>query len=175
MIDSIYSEIKSLGIRKSKYGVGKIMGECYWVHKSAIQEINSFAIQDLINKKIDLFSLYCEKNNIVFDYNIIKINLKNNKFSMINSPDFDISEEPIVGDVYSSIDGISYKLSKKKSNCFVYHHKWLFVGEGYSGFCYLNSMKRSLLWKSILGNNKLISSKIGLKSYWEHWTKNNNI
>ena len=51
----------------------------------------------------------------------------------IRSPDFDKNDEPIAGDsILVSRDG-SFKFTKQKKDPQIYHHKWLFVKDDYTG------------------------------------------
>lgn len=66
--------------------------------------------------------------------------------------------------IKETADGI-YKLTKKKSNPQIYHHKWTFVSSDYNGFSVEQSKLRSEAWESKLkGVNK---AKIGYKDYWK--------
>ena len=49
---------------------------------------------------------------------------------------------------------------------YIYHHKWLFVAEDYSGFDVSASRVRSQCWVALTGIDR---SKIGRKSYWEQY------
>jgi hypothetical protein len=52
------------------------------------------------------------------------------------------------------------------SDPLIWHHKWEFVSDDYTGFDVEQSKERSLQWKSKIGTNKDISNRIGRLSYW---------
>ena len=66
-------------------------------------------------------------------------------------------------------------VTKQKTNPQIYHHKWNFVKDDYPFFNVCESIERSIQWKSIIGSNKEISSKIGTLNYWIDLLHKNNI
>lgn len=153
---SIDKQIKTKkgSIIKRYKNVGKKMGNDLYFHKIYVSEY----INDKIYYK---FKSYLPDN---FEFNILKFNDKNNTISFINSPDFDISDEPIVSDSYKVSQDGKVKLTKEKSIPQIYHHKWLFVKDDYSGFNVPKSKERSERWLEV--SDKINMSKIGFKGYW---------
>ena len=92
-----------------------------------------------------------ETNRLNIKWNIIKFDRRTKNVSFIDCPTFDILNEPIIENSY----------------CFhkVYHHKWMFVSDEYTGFNVKKAKKRSELIESI-PNIKSLKSKIGNKDYW---------
>lgn len=135
--------------------VGKLMGDDLYFHKNYVSE---YIDPDFYNK-----TKYLLPNG--FDFNIIKYNEKYGTISFIDSPDFDTSDEPIVGDSYKvTTDGrITY--TRRKNIPQIYHHKWLFVKDDYSGFDVEKSKERSKKWLEY--SDRINMSKIGYKNYWE--------
>lgn len=163
-------ELKDLKLKKySKYGIGKNMGSQVWVHKNYVTKI-------MTEKEFKEFSSYFPND---FDYEIIRWEEKKNEIAFIECKDFNESNEPIVGRVQRiqkiDTDYIIHKETKPHKDPAIYHHKWMFVEDDYKGFNTLESKKRSVQWKSILGVNKEVSSKIGKKSYWDQWLKLNGL
>lgn len=144
---------------------------CLYVHKSNIEEmlklIQEEDIKDKIKNQISIF----ENQNYKFE--VIKYDSRNKRLSLIESDDWNESNEPNVGNGYC-IDlntGIN-KYIKGKGQ--VYHNKWMLVSEDYDGFDIEKSKKRSDLCNSItiIKENKI---KIGYKEYWENLLKKNGI
>ena len=93
---------------------------------------------------------------------------------MIQSPDWDTANEPIVGDSLT-IDIISgeEKLTRQKpNNPQIYHSKELFVASDYKGFDVIKAKERTKLWNSIPNIEK---NKIGYKKYWINLLSKNGI
>jgi hypothetical protein len=135
-------------------GVGKRVGYDYYVHKSA---------EDVVPN--DVLSKAKEKIGD-FEYDIVKYNNKDNSISFIESPDFDVVDEPTVGkSIKVSADGqIS---GPRKGGVTVYHHKWNMVRPDYIGFDYQDAIERSVRWTQMLEGTGINRNKIGNKNYWE--------
>jgi len=133
-------------------GFGKKMGNDVYIHRK-YENVIPFNI--LNNNKTLLPD--------TFNYTIIKWNKKDNSMSFIESIDFNISDEPIVGDSIKIYNNI-VKYRKKPNRDQIYHHKWMFVKNDYDGFNYINSKLRSLKWYKKYNYD---SKKIGYKDYWD--------
>jgi hypothetical protein len=59
-------------------------------------------------------------------------------------------------------DGTTRHLRQPKDP-YVYHHKWLFVADDYTGFDVRESKARSRAWMQLADVDR---SRIGKKSYW---------
>jgi hypothetical protein len=153
--NSLNAELKKVGLKRGNkiYKVGKdIHGEVY-VQK---QYENQFPKALLDKAKSVLPSN--------FKYDVVKFALKTGTFSFIISKDFDTNEEPSVnGGITVKQDGSSKTFS---DHGWIYHHKWMFVGDDYKGFDVDGSKKRSLEWVKLPNIDK---SRIG---QWEYWNKN---
>lgn len=136
---------------------GKKMPLGYYVHKNykhVFEHLYSVNISQYINK--------LPKD---FQYTIIKFNPKTRNVTFTYSPDWDTpAHESIVGDAIMVRAAGSTKKIKQHKDPWIYHHKWMFVADDYTGFDVERSKKRSKQWTSIPGINK---SKIGKKSYWD--------
>ena len=134
--------------------VGKLMGDDLYFHKNYVSE---YIDPDFYNKAKSLLPKG-------FNFNIIKYNEKYGTISFIDSPDFDSSDEPIVGDSYKvSTDG-RITFTRKKAIPQIYHHKWLFVKDDYKGFDVEESKERSKEWLEY--SDRINMSKIGYQNYW---------
>ncbi len=159
-LSPLISQATKIGIppRSKKYGVGKQMGDDLYIHKQ---------YSNILPKNYHDFLHTLELNAPNFDFQIIKYNHKKNQYSFIQSPDFDTSNEPIVGNIVVIDNDKNLRFISKKKDPQIYHHKWSFVANDYFGFSVSDSIERSISWKSKVGNNKEISSRIGTKSFWE--------
>lgn len=135
--------------RSKRFGVGKEIGGDIYIHKSS-----GHVLPEPVRKKIAL-------SNPGIEWTIIKYNPGSGSISLIESPDFDVSDEPIVGRSYQVNTG---KTSNPPKDPFIYHHKWLMVADDYPGFDVGLSKARSRAWQSIDGLDK---SRIGKSSYWQ--------
>lgn len=167
--------------------IKKVAGSLY-AYKSNIKELKS----KLSKKQLDLFNNLWHKINednedfLAKDY-VVKYNTKNDAvtFSVVLGWDnlLPHSElyEPII------LMYIRYKpvLQNTKScdweRCCktpvklqVYHNKWQFVSETYTGFDIQKSKERTQHWNSI-PNIKSLKSKIGYQEFWQELLKANRM
>lgn len=149
---------KKGSIIKRHHLVGKRMGDCLYVHKDYIHGYLAHGTYNEYKSHLP--------ENFVFD--VVKIIMTNgvlNALSFISSPDFDSADEPIISDSYKVNRNGELKFTKEKKSPQIYHHKWLFVKDDYSGFNVSLSYKRSERWLTV--SDKLNMSKIGYKAYWD--------
>lgn len=151
-------------IAKRGKRVGKLMMGAIYIHKSAISTLS-----------IDEKTLYNNKLQYIgdFSFDIVKINLKESSVSFIQSPDWDVNPEPSVGDSIIVKSNNSIKITKGSN--LIYHHKWMFVSDNYTGFDVAESKQRSELWMNhpkilTLKSDKYekFNSKIGRREYWNN-------
>ncbi|MEO2013883.1 MAG: hypothetical protein ABGZ53_05880 [Fuerstiella sp.] len=144
--------VAKLPARSRRFGVGKEIGGAVYVHRS-YQHLLPVAVRDATPSIPD-----------GFDYTVVKYQLKTETVSFIVSDDFDSADEPAVGDVYTvKSDGAS-TFRRQSKDPWVYHHKWLFVADEYTGFDVEAAKERSRLWMSL---DNIDFRRIGKKSYWE--------
>ena len=148
----------------------KKIGGSIYVHKSNLKELKSMINEDDFNQ-----ILYIKDNLLKdFDFAIIKYNKKDNRVSFIESKDWDTAREPIVGDSYTTdIFDIEFKIIKSKGQ--IYHHKWMFVADDYTGFNINESKEWSETWTKTLPHDRSIKSRIGYKKYWDEILKEYNL
>ena len=140
-----------LPVRCRRYGVGKEIGGAVYMHKSYAH---------LLGERIEAAKARIPQG---FCYSVVKFMPATKAVSFIASPDFDVTPEPTVGDLWTvSADGPA-KLRKRLADPFIYHHKWLFVADDYAGFDVLESKERSLMWLSL---PTIDFQQIGRRSYW---------
>ena len=137
---------KGSSIQRSKYGVGKQMADAIYVHKNYGDRI---VPQNILQKYKDVL----ESEFPDFQYNCLKIDNNRNRIAFQESPDFDTAREPVVGD-WIAIEFLDDKFDKCKittghSN-YIFHHKWLWVGNDYTRFDVQKSWEWSKKWLSTL-------------------------
>ena len=149
--------------------IKKVAG-AYYAHKSNIDELLSF----IPLKHRELVFAVCELCDK--EYTVVKYTEE--AVTLIYSPDWDTANEPEVGvqyryklcDVFNN--NLEYKVLPGRGQ--IYHNKWQFVSDDYSGFDIGEAKDRTLLWNAI-PNIKAHKSKIGYKKYWVALLKMYNI
>lgn len=136
---------------------------CYYVHKSNYEELSNYFRENEYHPYIAIAISYC--NKYFPNYEVIKYDSKNHTVSCIESPDWNTSMEPIVGDsCITYLDTGEVKIVKgRKNNPQIYHNKWQFVSEDYAGFDVEEAKHRTEIWNKIPNLDK---SRIGNKNYW---------
>lgn len=150
--------------RNKSTGSGKAIGGKLYLTK----ECSS------VCKRIDAAHAYLPDN---FDYQVLRVDEKGGEYSFVASPDWNESNEPIVGESYTVklLDEDLLEVKHRKANTNkkqIYHHKWLFSG-GHS-IEEIDAMRRSLSWLAI-DRERSHSSKIGYADYWDAWLKLNRL
>jgi hypothetical protein len=147
--EKILKTKKGSVIKRSKYGVGKLIGGSLYLHRNYLN-----SLPGEIGKRV----LDAESTINGFEYNALKIGKDNVTF--ISSPDFDSSNEPTVGNyVVVKNDGTTRTGSSKS----IWHHKWLWVKDDYSGFDVMDSFERSMKYLKL----DIDFSRIGNKKFWD--------
>jgi hypothetical protein len=136
-------------IKRSKYGVGKFIGGNLYLHRNYLD-----SLPGEMGKRV----LDAEQNINGFEYNALKIGKDNITF--INSPDFDSSNEPMVGNYIVVKNDETTRTGSSKS---IWHHKWLWVKDDYSGFDTMDSFERSMKYLKL----DIDSSRIGNADFWK--------
>lgn len=140
-VGSTLKTLKGSAIKRSKYGVGKEIGGQIYFQKDYWDMVIP---QDEYEEAIDML----EEVYPDFEYNCLRYDPKKRQISFQEAPDFDTAREPIVGD-YITVDLINGKVSKGHSN-YIWHHKWLWVTNDYTGFNVAESWNWSREWLSVL-------------------------
>lgn len=136
----------------------KKIGNSIYVHRSNIKELDIEQIR-LVNKRASQLL----DSGYGVDTSIIKIT--GEAVSFIECEGWDELKEPIVGNAYSVKPDGSVKITKKrKNNPQIYHHKWMFVSEDYTGFDIEKEKEWSKKWQSVVP--KGLSSSLGSQENW---------
>jgi len=170
--NSIMKGISSASNKKrsaKKRPIGKNIGGAIYVQKEYAN--NHPLIDGAILKKAEQI---VNTDFPEFDYNIVKYmhsTKTKGAVTFIDSPDFDTSPEPVIGDtVRVSPDGtVKYQRAGKRPK--IYHHKHEFVGSDYKGFDIEKSKQRSEKYNAILDkiskDKPNIRSRMGNKDVWD--------
>jgi hypothetical protein len=144
---------------------GKKVGPHFYIHKSAIGHLSPTSLAIVEERMRSIGN---------WDYDIIKIDSLTGNVSFIQVHQWDEIDEPLTGDslvVYPDGTTKIHRMSVKDP--LIYHHKWSFVGDDYTGFDPQESFERSERWITNPALQELIndpsekfSSKIGRSSYW---------
>lgn len=138
--------------RSREYGVGKEMRGAVYVHRD---------YEGVFGLKLERARRRLPSD---FEYTVVKLDQATAAFSFIQVADFDSAAEPTVGATVTVKQDGSARAIPPSGNPFIYHHKWLFVEDDYSGFDVDESKRRSLAWMSLPDIDK---ARIGRKDYWE--------
>ena len=139
-VGSALKTLKGSRIARYKSNVGKEIGGSIYVHKDYALDV---VPQDVLYDAEESLHKYYP----YFKYNCIKYDKKTQTISFQEVPDFDTAREPVVGD---------YIIVKPSGECkeghsnYIFHHKWLWVRNDYTGFNVADSWNWSKEWLSVL-------------------------
>jgi len=143
-------------LKRYNNNVGKYIGGALYFHRKYAE-----------NLYIDIDTVINESNGkITPDFNIVKLSLSSSAITFINSPDFDTSPEPAILEYWFynfDTDQWKYHRYEENDNAPIYHHKWLFVTDDYTGFDVEESKQRSI-WIDSLPIKHL---SIGCQRQWK--------
>jgi hypothetical protein len=132
--NTVLYTLKGTPIKRYKNLVGKQVGPQLYVHKNYA---NKVIPQELLSKGVSLIG--------DFKYNCVMWDSKLNVIRFDESPDFDTAREPHVGNFIKILsDGNIVNGSSQT----IWHHKWLWVMDDYTGFDINESKEWSKLWLS---------------------------
>ncbi len=137
--------------RSRRFGVGKEIGYAVYVHRE---------YEERLGATVEWAKRHLPDN---FEYTVVKLNQRNDSVSFILCPSFDSDHEPPISSILVvNADGATQRRTTP-SDPYIYHHKWLFVDDDYSGFNVEESKARSQRWISL---GDVDCSRIGRASYW---------
>jgi hypothetical protein len=108
------------------------------------------------------------KTNPDFEYNVVVYNNKDGSFRFHNSPDFDTAPEPQSGEF---VKVMTNNTATKRSTATIWHHKWQWVRDDYTGFDVQESYDRSTEWASV----PYEAGKIGHVKNWDKFLADNDL
>lgn len=125
-------------IRRYQGNVGKQVGNSVYVHKLYADEV----IPAAILQKAETIMTRAKPE---FSYNTIMVDARRKIVRFDEAPDFDSASEPHVGDyVIVSLDGTAPPREGHSDS--IWHHKWLWVKDDYTGFDVDKSKEWSRMW-----------------------------
>lgn len=146
------SRAQELPLRSKRFGIGKEIGYAVYLHRD---------YDDRLGEPVEWAKRHLPEH---YEYTVVKLNQRNDAVSFIDCPNFDSEHEPVIrGIVVVNADG-SVQRRTMPLDPYIYHHKWLFVADDYTGFDVERSKDRSRCWTSLPDVDR---SRIGKKSYWE--------
>lgn len=153
------------------YNAKKVVS-CLYFHKTNTPAI--MAQESWFDKALGKAIMFMEKNK--YPWEVIKLNNKDRRFSLINAIGWNKLYEPIVGDSYI-FDEDGYFVKTVKGNKQVYHQKHLFVADDYTGFDIQESIKRTQIIEALpeIKGTKGIKSKISSLYFWNEFRSRNNL
>ena len=136
--------------------VGKRIGGVVYIHRSILPHEDYSPIVE------DALSILDQD----FHFEVIKIDKKNSSVSFIQCEDWNTAHEPTVGDSYKvNVETGESKLRKARvKNKQIYHHKWMFVNDDYTGFDIEEAKQRSKSWEN--SSIEYDPKRIGNFDYW---------
>lgn len=144
------SDIRRGGpLNRIYYKVGKVIGGRLYLHKSYINtaiETNPALASVFENAELALHEAYPD-----FEYNCVNWAKDNNEVQFQSAPGFDTEREPVVGvQINVSADGTVSLAKGGKPLPQIWHHKWEWVGNDYTGFDVRESWEWSKEWLSTI-------------------------
>ena len=134
--DRILRTLKGSIIKRSRLGVGKDIGGEIYLHRQ---------YEHLVPDQVAL----AESKRVLgvsfpdVEYNALKFS--KDGFTFFAAQDFDTADEPTAGH-WVRVRG---NVCKSGSTNSIWHHKWLWVDDDYSGFDVEASFRRSQAWLAI--------------------------
>ena len=160
--------------KRGPHGIGKVIDKSKWVHRSALPSLSE-GEQILVSKALDILKIHLPPPDIDI---IVKINISEGLVTFTHSSDWKAATEPICGDMvgvkglYSDRPAIFHRKQKGVPN--IYHHKWMFVDDDYSGFDVKEAMEWSETWENhpivkelLMDKDEHFRLKIGRQDYWQ--------
>ena len=126
--------------RSSRYGVGKEIGGDIYFHKMYAPEVIP---QDILSNARQIL----EQEYPGFEYNCMRYSPKTGAVSFQECPDFDTAREPVVGDYINVFPDGTVKTGHSN---YIFHHRWLWVRDDYTGFDVPEAWEWSRQWLNTL-------------------------
>ena len=140
--ETVMKTRRGSAIRRYHNNVGKQVGHSIYIHKLYADQVIP---KGTLNKALGIIT----KSNPEFNYNTLMWDVKAKTVRFDEAPDFDSAREPHVGEyIVVSLDG-RFPPKRGESNS-IWHHKWLWVKDDYSGFDVDKSKEWSRVWLSKL-------------------------
>lgn len=159
LLETILRTNRGSVIRRFKDNVGKKVGTSLYVHKLYADEVIP---KNILQRAEDILT----RSNPDFTYNSIMFDPQRGIIRFDEAPDFDTSPEPTVGNYITVFLNKNSPPQKGYSDS-IWHHKWLWIKDDYTGFDVEKSKEWSKRWLS-----KLNEPAKGTKLHWQSQLKN---
>lgn len=154
--------------KRYKNVVGKYIGGKVYVHRYCAIMANGIA-EDELQAAENLVRRVDPK--FIEQYNLVAKTINKTEYALTFSPDFDTADEPTKGLSYLvNIETTEVKKIEPPADPWIYHHKWLWVFDSYTGFDVEAAKARSRRWMFFIANTdnpRRYYYRIGKKSWWE--------
>lgn len=134
---------------KRHHPVGKRISTRIYVHRD-------YALRAIPRELFQLAMRIAE--TYPFEFTCVCYDLSDGTIRLDEAPDFDTAREPVVGNYLSISPAKGFRLGKSPG---IWHHKWLWVLDDYTGFDVQESYKWSRTWLA-----KLKKSAKGTQRTW---------
>jgi len=141
---------------------GKRVGSCVYVHRQYESQVIP---EDVLENAKKLMKWEDINHNLSPCYDCVKWNKKTGAITFQwSNYTFDKWDEPEVGKCILVKDNTIRTLPRPKEQQ-IWHHKWMWVADDYTGFNVEESKARSRLWEPYVTKEE--KRKIGYKSFWD--------
>lgn len=138
--------LKGIRIKRSSVGVGKYVGRRLYFHKNYLDYICDKRSKQWADSLKKLYSSY--KDQCPFPFNCLRFDTEFNSLAFVECPNFDKEREPVVGKMWV----VSNYMDRPTLHNYpsIYHHKWEWVMNDYTGFDVKESWEWSRKWLNVL-------------------------
>jgi len=136
--------------------VGKKVGSCTYAHRK---------YEKSIVPEDELKAAKSKAGSSINGYTCVRYNRRSKSIAFQFSPDFDTADEPVLSKTILVKEDGDIVVTDSGANPYIWHHKWMWVSDRYSGFDVEASKKRSELWAGHVSKKEM--SKIGRKNFWD--------
>jgi poly(A) polymerase len=128
--------LKGTPIKRYKNNVGKLVGPQIYVHRK-------YAAEVIPNDKLKFAAEVLKNIKANFRFNSIMFNFETGEVRFDEAKDFDTAREPHVGHYVAVSPNGTTREGDSKS---IWHHKWLWVKDDYTGFDVDKARQWSTIW-----------------------------
>lgn len=165
--ETLIQELARMGLKRSRFGFGKLVGEQLYFHKSQIPDALECAFGQSLAKALTIFNHIARQ-----PFDVVRVNIKHDKpVLFVSCLDWYNADEPVIAEIWAVSDKVR-QVPTPKTNRQIYHHKWMFYGSKPDKHV-IHSMQRSLIWYPL--REKGTVSRIGYSNFWTQWLKSKGL
>jgi hypothetical protein len=153
---------------------GKVVGGVRYIHKSVLSDPSQFSEKErvLLQRGLLVLPHFTFAKGIILEegkmrYTIIALDVKENKISFTDCPDWDTNPEPSLGQCLTiPFKGHDSKMTFRKATAMnpqIYHRRHLFVLPGYTGFDIQKDIARVQAWAKLDPDK----NRMGRRLWWD--------